>query len=565
MAQPPGPLARSNYLNWPPGPYQASADPNNAAFNPASVLPANGIVSYGDVALDSEQYHRAIERLHGSGMHGAGVAFGMKLVCQTGEPNIVIAPGLAIDAAGRHIYLATGGSAEVGATANVPNTPPDLTPVTAAGATLPTAGRTGEYYVVAQWRETWDSASYASDPNITQYNDTPWLQLVTAAGYLPDLHVVLGKVTLNSSFQVTAASYGDVGGLQRSGVSVPAQSVKLHRSVNTGSPGADTTAWGSVRAREGGGIELAVANASDQLAMLTEAGGIFSTLAVGASQANVGDLANPSIRLKGYEGTLEVGAPGNYGDVLVYDGGNHLAVSLIGDTGHVIVGGPTLNGQVRMKNANAQDTMTLDGVSGSAVVQRLKPFSSNQAIDVDALFFRIHGWDLILDGRSGGNKRALVDWNNTLRINYHGDYTNGVEIDSDLNVEGVLRDGNGTPLMGNPARKVNYAYLFTNGTPQRVMASVDLITPRQFTAYCSMIDINSTTDFDYDNEVAVEVYQVDGVTTGAWISGPKLGPPGDDKNVHQPIVTGFGRVITFRLAALGPDINAAAVGIVFYE
>ena len=83
---PPGPLARSNYLTWPPGPYQASADPNNAAFNPAAVLPLSGIMAYGDAALDTEQYHRPLERLHGSGLHGPGIATGLEL---SGEVPVV--------------------------------------------------------------------------------------------------------------------------------------------------------------------------------------------------------------------------------------------------------------------------------------------------------------------------------------------------------------------------------------------------------------------------------------------------------------------------------------------
>ena len=94
------------------------------------------VVTYGDVALDAEQYQRALHQLHGSGLHGAGVAFGLQITCKISQPNVVIAPGLGIDAAGRHIYLAPGGSAEIGPTANVPNTPPNLTPVTAAGAML---------------------------------------------------------------------------------------------------------------------------------------------------------------------------------------------------------------------------------------------------------------------------------------------------------------------------------------------------------------------------------------------------------------------------------------------
>jgi hypothetical protein len=566
---PPGPLSRSNYLSWPPGPYNPDADPNSPGFNPANVLPSSGLVSYGDAALDAEQYSRSIERLHGSGLHGAGVGFGMQVHCTIGQPNVTILPGVALDKAGRHIYLSVGGQAEIGPTASTPNTPPDLVPVAAGGAVFPTAGLTGDHYVAVQWRETWDSASYASDPNISQYNDTPWLQLITAAGYNPDVHVVLGKVSLDASGKITAASYGDTAGLQRSSVSVPAQSLELRRAVNTATPGADSAPWGSVRAREAGGIEIAVANTGDEVAMLTTAGGTFSTLAVGANQANFGAISAPGIFLKGYEATIEVGAPGNYGDVLVHDGHGNLAVSLVGDTGHVVVGGPSLNGEIRMKNANAADTMTLEGSNGSAVLQRLKPFTSSLTIDVDSRFFKIHGWDLVLDGRSGGGNRALVDYDNLLVMNFNGDYKNGVEVNgTGLKVDGVLRDGNNIPLMGNPARKALFNYLFTNGNPQRVTVDVDIGYTTAFTAYASMTMINSTTDFDYDNGVSVEVYKIDGnPTSNTWVSGggSKWGNDGDDINAHQPMVTGVGRVITFRLAALGPDINAAAIGIVFYE
>ena len=65
----------------------------------------------------------------------------------------------------------------------------------------------------------------------------------------------------------------------------------------------------------------------------------------------------------------------------------------------------------------------------------------------DHRFVRIHGWDLILDGRSEGNKRALVDANNKLVINWANDYANGVEtpgklwVKDNLRLSGQLRDG----------------------------------------------------------------------------------------------------------------------------
>ena len=231
---PPDPLARSNYLSWPPGPYQADADPNNPAFEPANVLP---IAGYNNAALDAEQYYRPLERLHGTGMHGAGVAFGLQVSVAAGQPNVIVMPGLALDPEGRHIYLGVGGSAEIGPSADVPNTPPDLIPVTATGAVLPTAGlAAGTYFVIAQWRETWNSQGSSSNPNTDFYTDTPWLRLVTADGYQPDTQVILGQVVLKISGGVTvvqSAGYGDVGGQQRTAVSVPAQALNLQRAVTT--------------------------------------------------------------------------------------------------------------------------------------------------------------------------------------------------------------------------------------------------------------------------------------------------------------------------------------------
>jgi hypothetical protein len=57
---------------------------------------------------------------------------------------------------------------------------------------------------------------------------------------------------------------------------------------------------------------------------------------------------------------------------------------------------------------------------------------------------RIHGSDLILDGRSRLNSpdalfRALVDMGHKLVINFNGDYGQGVQVASDLEVGGKLR------------------------------------------------------------------------------------------------------------------------------
>lgn len=564
---PPGPLARSNYLSWPPGPYQADADPNNPAFDPADVLP---IAGFGNAALDAEQYYRPLERLHGSGMHGTGVAYGMQISAMIGQPNVIVMPGLALDPEGRHIYLGAGGSAEIGPSADVPNTPPDLTPVTATGAVLPTAGlAAGTYYVVAQWRETWNSQSSSSNPNTDFYTDTPWLQLVTADGYQPDLQVILGEVVLgiaDGATVVQSAGYGDVGGRQRTAVSVPAQALNLQRAVTTSAPGADTVPWGAVRARESGGVEIAVAKGSDQVALLNDGGGNFSTLAVGANQATFGSAANPGINLNGAEATVFVGAPGNYGDVLVSDGAGHLAVSLVGDTGHVVVGGPTLNGQVRVKNSGAVDTMTLNGANGAAVVQRVSAFA-NSTIDVDGFYFHVHAADLALDGRSGKNNRALVDWGDLLIVNFAGDYHKGVQIASNLTVDGVLTDGRGIPLMASPVRKVTTLNLLAgssdfSGAGQGNVATldVDFGATTQFTAFTFIDYVQNYVSVSYNAAAVAEIYQVNNTPTRIVGTGGSLG------NCFTPVVTNTsGRSVGFRARTVDDSIEIQATIIIFFE
>jgi len=565
----PGPLARPNYLSWPPGPYQPDADPNSPAFDPATATPAASYPLDGDVSLDDEQYHRPLERLHGMGMHAAGVAFGLQLSCVIGQPGATIAPGLALDPAGRHIYLAAGGQAEVGLSPVTGSAnPATLLTVSPTGVVVPTimpnppGGNyaAGTYYVVAQWRETWNPTGAVSTHNNSTYNDTPWLQLVTAVTYGPDQQVILGQVVLDANGNVTSAGYGDVGGLQRTSVSLPAQSLQLQRAVTTGGSGADTAPWGAVRAREAGGVEIAVAKSTDQINLLNGGGGNFAALAVSADQATFGDLTNPGINLDGAQATIYVGAPGNYGDVLVADGAGHRSVSLVGDTAHVIVGGETLNGEVRMLNAQAADTMALNGETGAAVVQRVGAFANN-LIDVDTFFLHVHGADLALDGRSKNNNRALVDWGDKLIINFAGDYPNGVEINSSLAVDDVI-SAQGVPLMGNPARKVFYWTMWTgsgdfanDGTSNS--HTLDLGKETQFTAYVAISYIQA--DYNHSGAVTSGILSVDGSVL------PPMGTSSIIGNVLQQVISSQGRYVTFYAGAGGDSISVQATIVVFYE
>ena len=344
-------LSRSVYLDWPPGGYNPQADPNSPSFEPSMVGSGGGDAGYvvvGDTACDIEQYFRPLERIHGSGLHLPGIASGLEISCTLNSPGVQVMPGIALDPSGKHIYLGANGKAQIDPNFAVPNTTPSFATVDPAlGATLPTAGYAGPCYVVVQWCETYDSSTYTLNPDDEVWNDTPWLLLVDKAHYDPDLQVVLGIVELDPSNNgnVLSASYGDVGGLQRTSASVPVQSVQLFRAATASSgatQGANTVSWGEVRAREAGGIEIVTQNTGDQVNVITQGGGNFSSMAIAADQATVGELSSPSIVLNsadskvlvgttsnpgvvldGSEAAVYVGAPGNYGDVIVYDGGGH--------------------------------------------------------------------------------------------------------------------------------------------------------------------------------------------------------------------------------------------------
>jgi hypothetical protein len=422
--------------------------------------------------------------------------------------------------------------------------------------TLPTAGYTGAYYVVAQWWETWDSAAYASDPNVVQYNDTPWLQLVTSAEYNPDVHVVLGKVMLDGSSNVTAASYGDTGGLQRTSVSVPAQSLKLQRaSTTTAPPGAESGAWGEVRAREGGGIEVVTEHQGDQVNILTSSGGSFASMNVAADTASFGTPAHPSIVLNAANGIASIGGDGT-------------------------------ESQLQMLDNNGNETMRLEGKTGAAVVQQVNAFQ-NGVIDVNSTFVHCHTWDLCLDGRSKNNNRALVDWGDELIINFNVDYGKGTRVMGDLSidndlavyenlttnnetvrgnltVEGTIFDGSGTPLMGNPARKVRLWTLVAGASDYSSLGGVnthdvDFGSPTQLTAIASLSFSQEYVSVSYNGAGSAEVSAVDGTGIGQVLNSGDIGA------VSFPNWSGVASSITFRAKA-GTDSKGIAVGcVVFFE
>ena len=95
-------------------------------------------------------------------------------------------------------------------------------------------------------------------------------------------------------------------------------------------------------------------------------------------------------------------------------------------------------------------------------------------------------------------------------------------------------------------------------------ATIDLGSAKQFYAWCQVNLIDSLTDFDRDNAVAIEIFQVDGIRTSWMVAGgDHFGASNTAQNVHQGALSGFGRRITFRIRAMhGDDLFVYGTGIV---
>lgn len=94
--------------------------------------------------------------------------------------------------------------------------------------------------------------------------------------------------------------------------------------------------------------------------------------------------------------------------------------------------------------------------------------------------------------------------------------------------------------------------------------AIDLGRRRRFLAFATVNMIDSLSEFDKDNAVVAEVFQVDGVETWrALHGGAHWGPAGDTANVHQGAFVGSGQRVVFRIRATHPDdLDAYGMGVV---
>jgi hypothetical protein len=494
--------------------------------------------------------------LHHGTVHDRGIAAGLEVSGALNAVEVAISAGVAVDGAGRMIVLSTTGHGDIGDNPALGNNnevglPVHLPLGTQANKTV---------YVTIQYSEILRPAEGSGG----RLEQVPWLRLQPVSGvgaYVDDgSSVILAIVVINAAGALTQLKSEDGAiAFRRRSLGQSLDELRVRRPLKTGNQLAETVA-ARLNSGPSGGLQIGVSNAGDSIVLGKDDGNQCARVETHAGVVVCKDAAGREVvRVDANSALLRVGAQGNDGDFTVQDAKGNAALLFTSSNANLNIGTTQNEGNVVVRDASNNVGVRLDGDLSRVSTSNLNPIGDRNAIDVNARFFRIHGWDLVLDGRSGGNARALVDAGGKLILNFANDYPNGVQLG------GVLRDPAGRALMGNPARKVDARFMFSSNGGFTTETVNFPGGPTQFFAYGALVLVNATTDFDYDNCVYMDIFMRDGAPTGSQITQGNLGPPGDVRNMHSSIATGVASSITFRVASLGPDVQAVGIGVVFFE
>ncbi len=393
-----------------------------------------GAVQDGEALVDFTRYEKPLEQIHGSNLHGWGVASGLTVTATLGGPNLQVLPGVAIDGLGQHISLAFGGFAQstanpdrVGDTTRLPVTNP-------TGVTIPTPAPGGSMYLTIQFLESFDLDSLINH-GVYQMYHTPWLQLVPTAGFVNDgTSLVLAQVTIDGAGHVTSLAPG-----LRQGTSLPLQRVSVgnYGLVSAGgtSIGASVPEIGALLPRTAGGLTIQADTLGIQSTMGTES--VFFDV-VGGHAHVTGNLV-----VDGKLNGRDISADGGNLDAHVANHSNPHQVTPAQISALPIQGG-TLSGSLNINQGlSVTNDLTVHGTITGSLAANLVGADQIQsnAVTGDKIHdstircekLAPHGGFLItcydffiggtgLPGRSTGWRRALVDTSNALYVNYGPDW-----------------------------------------------------------------------------------------------------------------------------------------------
>ena len=255
-----------------------------------------GDTTHRESWTDFEEYLLPCAQVLASSLFGWGVAEGLTVSAVADAAEVRVAPGVALDGAGRVISVAVGGAAVVdpGVGADDFVDVPTVE-VAAEGVVVGTAGLTGDKLLTLRWREVQLGGA------VPRFVHAPWLQLVDPTGFEDTgTQVVLAVVGLDGQGRVSALSAGGAAGRPgRRAVAVYAQRVQLCRpGVSEAGLVVEQSPAAELRAGPGGGVELAVvpaAGSARPVLAVDRAGGDIAIAPLGG-HVGIGLGAQPAAR-----------------------------------------------------------------------------------------------------------------------------------------------------------------------------------------------------------------------------------------------------------------------------
>jgi hypothetical protein len=303
---------------------------------------------------------------------------------------------------------------------------------------------------------------------------------------------------------------------------------------------------------------------------------VSASLTIGANE-NEGDLTvvdgagRDVLRFDANLAALTIGASGNEGDVTVKDASGRNVMHFDASFAAMYLGEAGNEGDLIIQNNAGHEAIRLDASSGIVI----RDGSNRRVLNFDlpnaALWIGGEGveGDILAVDAAG---RTVMHFDASLAQLLLGAQGNAGDIfvrnsagQNLARVEGQTGRfiSNGHILGANPARNAWYRWIWADDGTQT--ADVDLGSSRPFTAFVAMIGCDPRHNFDHGDAFALDVYQVDGVTTSSFFhGGAHFGSEGSSSNIRAPVHRGVGRNIRFR-ARSWQNASVIGIGVVFAE
>ncbi|SDY54999.1 Chaperone of endosialidase [Modestobacter sp. DSM 44400] len=444
-------------------------------LNGVNRTPISGSTDRAESRTDMERHLLAADAARNTALCTPGVAAGLQVSGTVGAAGVTVAPGTALDGAGRVVVLAAGGRAVVDPLAE-PGSVQDIptVQVTAAGVVLETTGlQGGDHLVTVTWRETEEK-----DAGLLVLRQTPWLRVVKPATFLDDgLQLPLASVTLTGDGEVA----GLVAGARRL-VGSRVGRLELGVPVTAAGVSAGQSPAVELVPQEDGGADLRVLPATGPPRQVLSVSGSSGDVHLGAALSVTGDVtARRDLTVVGgalITGPLTVSGPG--APTLSVDGAVDLSSSM------TTAGAADFSSTVTVHGALTATTQAVfQGPVHAASALRVDgPFTAGGGA-LDAL--AVHGNAVVGAGANGSLRVRHVDgkqagadgfdglflnWDSGTTVHVGGGQPADLEVTGKATVAGPLGVRTTAPAFDLHVNGTACAVTFCNPSDARLKARI---------------------------------------------------------------------------------------------